>query len=316
MPKENDVPRLGDEELRRKLLAKRTLCLIAMLLLAPFVVTSFIACVMALDSASAAYWVLTAAAAVGAVYCLLYSIGAQGGIKRLLGENIVQDALGEALEDLRYRYGSRVAGSDIEASGLFPGWTEITGSDLAEGKYRGHAVALSDIKLVKVIFRARINGSVRRKRETLFRGQWLVFELGRALPAAVRVAEKAGRMGLTSTRKRLTAKSDVETENAAFNERFRVETEDPHTAFYVLTPHFIEYILAADAAATARTCLCFTGSRVHIALDNNRDLFEIGSRAELRDIAGLRGRIRGEIGYLTGILDELLKNTYLFGKEN
>jgi len=308
--------RLSDEELGRLLRAKRVKRLIARLLIVPLIIAVVVAFFAAMIEGEALYWVLTVAAAVGAVYCLLYNWGSKGFMKQLLSVNIVQDALDEVFGGCAYRYEDYLAVSVIEEAKLIPGWTDISGSDLVQGRYRGRGIELSDVKLEKVTEGIEINGHSRQKRETLFQGQWLVFELGRDLPDAVRVIEKAGRAGLKQALKRMTAKGDVETENAAFNEQFRIETGDPHTAFYILTPHFIEHIMAADAAARARTCLCFTGSHVHIALDNGRDLFELGSAKNVKDIAALRARMKSEIGYLTGILDALMQNTYLFGEEN
>lgn len=308
--------RLSDEELGKKLRARRMGRIIARVLVAPLIIAVIVTFFAAMIEGEALYWVLMVAAAAGAVYCLLYKFGSKYSLKQLVSVNIVQDALAEVFEGCTYRFDDRLAGSVVEEARLITGWNEISGSDLVGGKYRGHGVELSDIKLVKVTQGIEINGHSREKRETLFQGQWLVFELGRELPAAVRVIEKAGRAGLTSTLKRIAAKGDVETENAAFNQQFRIETDDPHTAFYILTPHFLEHIMAADAAARARTCLCFTGSQVHIALDNGLDLFEIGKRADVKDIAALRARMKSQIRYLTGILDALMQNDYLFGKEN
>ena len=316
---EDGTSRLSDGELGRKLHTRRVMRVVVRILLVPLIIAAFISMVAALSEGEALYWVLTVIAGAGAVYCLLYNIGSKYFVKRLISVNVVQDALDEVFQECQYRYDFYMSSSDVNEAQLITGWTEHSGSDLVQGKYRERGIEFSDIKLEKVVYRTDSNDNEHKVRsETMFRGQWLVYELGRELPASVRVIEKAGRMGLTSTLKRATEKSkdDVETENAAFNAQFRIKAEDPHTAFYILTPHFIEYIMVADAAAGARTCLCFKGSRVHIALDNNRDLFEIGALRSTKDIAALRARVKSEIRYLTGFLDALLQNKYLFGEEN
>jgi hypothetical protein len=111
-------------------------------------------------------------------------------------------------------------------------------------------------------------------------------------------------------------KDDVDTENEAFNAKFEILTSDPHTAFYVLTPHFMEAIVAADERANARTYLCFMGSKIHIAVDTGRDSFEAKRGADIKNLPALRERIKGEVKYITEIADELLQNKYLFGEEN
>jgi len=307
------ISRLSDEELGSKLHYRRVMRVVALAMVVPLAATAFIALVFALAEGEAIYWVLAVAALIGAVYCLLYNWGSKGHMKQLLSINVVQDALGEVFEDCAYSYENRLSGSVIEEARLISGWTSISGSDFAQGRYRGRGIEFSDIKLEKITYRTNSDGSVRKKKRVLlFKGHWLVFELGRELPASIRVIERGGRR-VGQAIKGMT-KGDVETENMAFNQQFRIQAEDPHTAFYILTPHFIEYIMAADAAAMARTSMCFTGSRMHIALDSGRDLFEVGG--SVKDIAALRARIKSEVRYLTGILDELLQNTYLFGEEN
>ncbi|MCL2298889.1 MAG: DUF3137 domain-containing protein [Firmicutes bacterium] len=313
MHQKTQITGLSDEELERALRAKRAARITALLLVAPLFITAFVSLVAALNG-TPLFFVPAALALAGAVFCILYMIGAKSAMKQLLSANIVQGALSAVFAGCQYNYEGRLPSSVIKEARLISGWTDISGSDLVVGRYRGRGVEFSDIKLERVT-QVQTGESTSQRRETLFRGQWLVFELGRVLPASVRVIEKEGRGGLRAALKNL-AKSDVETENAAFNAQFRIETVDPHTAFYVLTPHFIEYIMAADAAARARTCLCFTGGRVHIALDNGRDSFELGRAADLKDIAALRARVRREIKYLTGILDVLMQNKYLFEKEN
>jgi hypothetical protein len=156
-------------------------------------------------------------------------------------------------------------------------------------------------------------------RETVFKGQWLICGLGKKLPATVRIREKLERQGVAKRLfgDRANEKSDIVTDNAAFNQQFQIQTDDPHTAFYVLTPHFMEFIVAADMQAHARTYLCFSDDSVQIAIHNGYDSFEIGKNsAEIKDIPVLRQRIQREIGYITSILDELFKNEYLFPKRD
>jgi len=109
-------------------------------------------------------------------------------------------------------------------------------------------------------------------------------------------------------------KSDLETENAAFNEKYQILTPVPQTVFNILTPHFMEYIVNTDKQAGAQTCFNFTGNEVHIALFNRRDLFEVYAKEILRgkSIAEIRMRIREDVKNITDVIDELLINDYLF----
>lgn len=70
-------------------------------------------------------------------------------------------------------------------------------------------------------------------------------------------------------------KSNLETENIEFNEKFQILTKDPQSGFLLLTPNFMEYILSTDKNANGQIYLCFQGDKVHIAIKNNRNSFEI-----------------------------------------
>jgi hypothetical protein len=186
----------------------------------------------------------------------------------------------------------------IEAANLISGWNRFNGNDYIRGMYRGRQIELSDIHLEHETKNEK-GGTVTK---TAFKGQWITCRLAKELPAALRLREGAG-----------AGKGGAETENAAFNNKYQILADDPHYMFYVLTPHFMEHIIAADAAANARTYFCFAGETAHIAVHSGRDAFEIpADKAAWNNPAIARERIKSEMKYVTDILDELLRNDYLF----
>jgi len=140
----------------------------------------------------------------------------------------------------------------------------------------------------------------------MFKGQWIICGLKKELAAPLRLRERY--VGV------IAMKSDVETEHVAFNEKYQILTSDPHTAFCILTPHFMEYIINVDKQADAQTYFKFAGNEVHIALFNRRDLFEVNAKEILggKSVAEIRERIREDVKYITDVIDELLINDYLF----
>jgi hypothetical protein len=142
-----------------------------------------------------------------------------------------------------------------------------------------------------------------------FQGQWLICDFGKELSATVRLIER--KSGARFQRTHDISKSDIETENAAFNKKYRIIAQDGHTAFYLLTPHFMERLLAADEMADASTLFYFGNGKVHIALNSGRDSFNLSSVA-LSNFENVREKFRGELTLLTNIVDELLLNEKLF----
>ena len=253
-------------------------------------------------------------------------------MKQAAKSSVVRDALAEVFEDCDYNPKGRIDEARVKGAGLIDEWDgsydinvtfDYTGNDHVIGKYKGCEIELCDAKVEKITKETETDDegkeTERETTETLFKGIWMICKMGKSLPATLRVREKADRAALSPLRmiagKRVRAKSDVETENLAFNEQFQILASDAHSAFLILTPHFMEHILSADKTAGGRTMLCFSGDRVHIAIHNGRDSFEIKKGSEIKDTAALKLRIQGEIKYLTGILDELFQNEKLLKEE-
>ena len=295
--------RLSDEELGAKLRKHRMKSILsivgAVTLFAMFVILG------AMD-----VWLAAAPALIAAIVLAIYAAVQQSGKKKLVSVNVTRDALAEVFDLTDYTPGDRIAPEQIRAADLVDGWNESLGSDLVQGKYRGVPFVLSDIKLDRVTRSRNSDGNASEHRETIFQGQWLICDIAKQIDAPLRIRERAV-LG-----KKLCAdrgKSDVETENDAFNKKFRILTGDPHSAFYILTPHFMEYILAADVVAKGQSFLCFAGRQVHFAVNNKHDSFEIGRKKI--DVPVIRARIQAEVKYVTEIIDELLQNEYLFSGE-
>jgi hypothetical protein len=211
--------------------------------------------------------------------------------------NVVRDALAEVLEGCVYKSKLSISQPRIAATGLFEGWNRFSGEDYIRGAYQGHEIEFSDI----VLENEHTEGTGDRKRTvktTVFQGPWLTCRLRKKLPAKVVLREGGG-------------KGNVETESVAFNSKYQLLTDDPHTLFRVLTPHFMEYVVAADEELNARTFFCFAGDRVHIAVYNKHNAFEIPANSNAGNLDAAREQIKKEMRSITGILDVLLRNEFL-----
>jgi len=249
------------------------------------------------------------------VFAFLYT-KAGSKAKTLLANNITRDIISQVFDGCIYAAQYCLPDETLREAALIPNWDMATGSDLVSAKYKGHAINFSDIELSEEVEREDSDGNTSTSYETKFKGQWMILELGREVPAKLRLRENVGRSGKISKKilgERIENKSDIKTENEAFNKRFQILTEDPHSAFYILTPHFIEFIMSADDAANTRTYLCFFENRVHIACDTGKDSFEL-QKNDGADLDRIRARMRRELSFITSIADELLKNEYLFGQ--
>lgn len=251
---------------------------------------------------------------IPAAVCAILSSKAGSKAKSLLANNIIRDILSEVFDECIYGADYRLPDEMLREAALISNWDIATGSDLISAKYKGHAINFSDIELSEEVERESDDGNTSSSYKTKFKGQWMILELGHKVPAKLRLRENIERSGKFSRKlfgERIENKDDVKTENEAFNKRFQILTDDEHSAFYILTPHFMEFIMNADNAANTRTYLSFIENRVHIACYTGKDSFEL-QKNDGANLDVMRERIKSELRYITSIVDELLKNEYLF----
>ena len=224
----------------------------------------------------------------------------QKAIKQQLGDQLIRGVLSEVLSEVDYRPHEGVSSATVwDAHMLLPEeFSGVTGSDHVRAVYKGLRVELSDIALVREedIYDEETN-IWKTEEKTVFRGQWLTCDFGKTLSAEVQLSPRT-RM------QRLLRAESIQTENEAFNRRFNVRSESEHEAFYILTPHMMEYILAMTEKSGGDVYMSFQrGGKLSIAVQSDRDFFELGrGRVE---IDALRQKFLGEIRWFTDLIDEL-----------
>ncbi len=219
--------------------------------------------------------------------------------KNAVGVQIVTAALQEIFTDVEYRPQSHLSESVVRNTDMgFPfDVDKITGSDYIRGNYRGAEIEMSDMRLINITYTTDSKGRTRRQETTVFEGLWLICDFGKALSADLRLSERSALFGKLAI-------GGIKTESEAFNQRFHIQSQSQHDAFYILTPHMMEYILSMDAKGGGDTYMRFLkAGKVHIAINSGRNAFEMGSLNT--DVAALRQKFVGEIRYVTDIIDEL-----------
>ena len=267
-----------------------------LLLSSPFVVISIIMFVMtggefSIIAVVAIFFII--------VFFVLFGMGvnAFSTATEMFKVNVVTDALSGIIDGCVYKSKQSITRKQIEATNLVNGWNRFHGEDYITGMYHEHQIEFSDILLEKEY----TNNKDEKRTDTIFEGHWITCRLAKKLPAIIRLSEGAG-------------KGNAETENVAFNNKYKIYTDDLHYMFYVLTPHFMEYIIAADEAANAKTYFYFADDMVHIAVHNRGNVFEI-KNADKNNPKIARERVKSEMKYVFGILDEILRNEILFKEE-
>ena len=232
-------------------------------------------------------------------------------LKKLLSDNIVSGVLNEVFENVEYNAFGRIPSAQVKDAGMvFPfEYDSVRGSDYIKGTYKGLNVELSDVELCHVVSHYDEEMQQWRDEEQkVFMGQWLICDFGKELSGEVHLSANAKAL------RKQRRDDSVEMENPAFNDRFLVTAADAQEAYYLLTPHMMEYILTAAGKAGGEVYMAFLrGGRLHIAVKTGRDFFELGKSQANAD--GLRQKFLGELCWFTDIIDALRLEDSLYRKE-
>jgi len=233
--------------------------------------------------------------------CLASYLGYQDIIRAFVSKSLVPELLREKFTNFIYNAKKGVNWKLVKSVNMLDDFSYSRCQNHFIGLYKGRKVEFSDVWLYTPSVSLSGGGG---HRTTLFRGPWMTFDYGVQVPTRVKIRGRTGNFAI--------APSNVITPNAAFNARFQVTADNPHLAYALLTPQFIERIMKFGG----RTRMCFEPGRVHFAFNTNRDsrdecgkdsgryIFEVtGEEWEMADLDGLRDKFRQEIRYLTDIID-------------
>ena len=226
-------------------------------------------------------------------------------LKKTLSDNITSSVIKEVLgDDVEYNPWGRINPGSM----VFPfSYNTTAGSDHIKAVYKGLNNELGDIELINESEVTDEEGRTETTKNTQFKGQWLTCDFGKELVGEVYISERTKK-----TRKSL--KSDVSMDNEQFAKRFCVRANDPQEAYYILTPHMMEYITAMADKSGGTVYLSFLrNGKMHVAVQTGHDFFELGKTNT--DVETLRQKFLDELRWFTDIVDTLRVEDTLYKKE-
>lgn len=235
-----------------------------------------------------------------------YLWGKSAGVaKKLLSENVISGVLTEVLGDaVEYNPWGRINPGSM----VFPFSYNCTdGSDHIKADYNGLSIELGDIELIDETEFTDENGQTEKTKNTQFKGQWLTCDFGKKLAGEVYISE-------WGKKDRKLMKSNVTMDNEQFSKRFCVRADVPQEAYYILTPHMMEYILTmADKSGGTVYMSFLRNGKMHVAVKTERDFFELGKGNA--DVGELRQKFSEELRWFTDMIDTLRVEDTLYKKE-
>ena len=153
---------------------------------------------------------------------------------------------------------------------------------------------------------------------TCFMGRWMIFDFNKHFRSNVQIIQEGFRVPVPagSGRKKESSYPPVTMESDEFNKEFHVYAQNPHDAFYILTPSFMERIQALTSHNKGKMMFCFSQNKLHIAIQGGGNSFEPGSVYKRFDDERVKKAIWNDIGSITQFIDELSLDNNLFIQED
>ena len=225
-----------------------------------------------------------------------YLWGKSAGVaKKLLSDKVVGVVLKEVLGDaVEYNPWGKINPGSM----VFPfSYNCVDGSDHIKAVYNGLNIELGDVELIDKTEDTDEEGHTNTRQDTVFKGQWLTCDFGKELAGQVYVSER-------SKKDHRSMKSNVTMDNEQFSKRFCVRADDPQEAYYILTPHMMEYILTMADKSGGTVYLSFLREgKMHVAVQTGRDFFEFGNNNA--NVEELRQKFLDELRWFTDVIDTL-----------
>ncbi len=236
------------------------------------------------------------------VYILFFCLGihftceADSSAKENAAVPIILTILKEAFENVKYDPQKFLEVKLLQKANIFK-FDEVSGSDYVQATYKGVNIKMSDIEISSATDVAFSKGNLAGSEELHFSGLWIVCDFHKKLSTELTLFERRG-IG------KLFTFGSTQTEYSDFNKKFYISTQNQHEAFYILTPHMMEYIIKMDKKADGDTYMSFLQEgKVHIAINSGMNAFELANLST--NANELRERFRNEILYVTDLIDEL-----------
>lgn len=234
------------------------------------------------------------------IISLVYGSGQKSKYALIYKREVVEAALRGVFDNLYFDPENGFDKSVIGDTGMMEMGNRYQSDDYISGTYNGVNFERSDILIQNVQSSGKTTTVI-----TYFEGPWMIFDFPKPFRCDLQVSERSfsynrsntGFFGLGGYMQKLS------TESEAFNKKFEIYAEDPHEAFYILTPHMMEYLTSTTHQIEGDIMFCFVGNKLHVALNNGRNAFE--PRMMASDDGNAIQRVLDEIRETTAFVTEL-----------
>lgn len=226
----------------------------------------------------------------------------------------VKRTLEKIFTDLQYNPDRGIPEDVISGTGMMYTGDRYTTNDLILGKYKNINFMQSDVHIEEEHESTDSDGHTTTYYVTIFQGRWMIFDFNKTFKANVEVCEKGFSGNQANTLFGKSKYQKVKMESEEFNKKFRVYAQDPHDAFFIITPSLMEKIKRLEAANKGKLFLGFCNNQLHVGIHDGSDSFEPGSCFSKINEEEIMNRMSTDVSKITMFVDELELDNDLFRK--
>ncbi len=223
-------------------------------------------------------------------------------IKSRFKTEVLSEYFAEAIPGVKYHPEGGLSQTDVYATEFLKRADRFHTEDLLQGQMDEVDFISSDVKLEERHVQHTKNGT-RVYYVTYFLGRVFKFTFNKEFDGQLQVLESGSPLSSRKFQR-------VELESIDFNKKFRTFSTNELSAFYVLTPDIMEAIFALEQRNPGRIGLSFSGDTLYIAINNNKDTFEIKMFSQINE--GIMDEFRKDLLVIQDFVHTLKLNTKIF----
>ena len=220
--------------------------------------------------------------------------------RKMYKDLLVTESLKETFDNLEIDYNKGLEEEALRKVKLVRLGASYSSEDYYKGKYKSIPFETSDV----YSWHTETDDEGNTHTVVDFKGQYYIFKFNKNIKENVYVYEGSNAM---------FRKLDiyVEMEDQEFNKMYSVYSKDKHTAFYLLTPHFMEKLKDINKRIDGFLSFAFVNNELHFAVSNYEDSFECDPFKEI-NINAEKIKIKKYIEIVCEIIDTLDLDNDLF----
>lgn len=209
-------------------------------------------------------------------------------------QNFVATCIKDLFENTQYYPNKCIASSIIREAHIVKLGNTYSGDDYLTGEYRGISFTQSDLTIQQVTKTSKSTQTT-----TYFKGKWIFFDFNKDFDESVIIRERKGSAVMAGN-----AGEKIEFESIEFNKEFRVYSNDQHTAFYLISPQFLESLRKLRDNTKGQLLLGFVNGKLHIAIHSGKNALEPKVFKKITE--NYIDSIRADMKVITDFIDELI----------